>query len=149
MDGRPIRETLSRYVKRVMKQKGFTLRDVELRSGGKITDGYVSSIINGIATNPSVEKIKALAVGLGVDMNDVFHVASGEADREPQDNQNLDPDQFMIVLELLAKIVMNAELLEILQELVSLTPEERRVVLKTLRSLNEPVYKPERAREAS
>ena len=50
---------LSRYVRRVIMQKGLTQRDVELRSEGKITDGYVADILRGAAKNPSVEKIKA------------------------------------------------------------------------------------------
>ncbi|HSO75224.1 MAG TPA: helix-turn-helix domain-containing protein, partial [Blastocatellia bacterium] len=57
---------LRTYVKRIMTQKGLTLRDIEMRSDAKITDGYVADILRGTAANPSAEKIKALAVGLGV-----------------------------------------------------------------------------------
>ena len=59
------RGDLSRYIRKVMKEKNLTQRDIELRSGGKITDGYVADILSGDAKNPSVDKIKALARGEG------------------------------------------------------------------------------------
>ena len=149
MDGSSLAaENLSRYVKRIMKQKGFTLRDVEMRSGGRITDGYVSSIINGVATNPSVEKIRALSDGLGVDIHDLFEVACGSTERASRD-EAMNADQFRMVVDLLNNIANNGEFLEIVQEVLSLTPEERRVVLKMLRSLNEPSAEAHRAKRAS
>src|SRR5882724_13577091 len=71
------RRDLGEYVKRVMKLKGLTQKDVQRVSGGRITDGYVASISIGRARNPSVDKLKALADGLGVDMDELFHVACG------------------------------------------------------------------------
>ena len=74
-------QQLGEYVKWVMKLKGLTQKDVQRLSGGKITDGYVASITTGRAGNLSVEKLKALADGLGVDLDDLFHVASHQPER--------------------------------------------------------------------
>src|ERR1044072_9713576 len=68
---------LSRFVRQGMTQKGLTQRDIEVRSGGKITDGYVADILSGDAKNPSAEKIKALAQGLGVNAHELFDVVCG------------------------------------------------------------------------
>ena len=54
---------LSEYVKRVMKLKGLTQKDVQRMSGWRITDGYVASITTARATNLSVDKLLALADG--------------------------------------------------------------------------------------
>jgi transcriptional regulator with XRE-family HTH domain len=140
-------EDLKRYVKRVMKQKGLTLRDIEIRSGGKITDGYVSGIITGIAKNPSVEKIKALAQGLGVSIDEVFHVACGTLDPRTSKLQGMDSSQFVMLLDLMHQIVVNPDLMEILKELVYLGPDERAVMLRTLKAINQS-DQPQRNAEA-
>src|SRR5215217_8419172 len=80
---------LSRYVKRVLKEKGFTLRDIEVRSGGEITDGYVADILRGAARNPSALKIKALARGLGVDAHELFDIACGPLEPGASQQHNL------------------------------------------------------------
>ena len=73
------RNGLGEYVKRVMKLKGLTQKDVQRMSGGRITDGYVASITTGRATNLSVDKLIALADGIGVDADELFHVACGQS----------------------------------------------------------------------
>jgi len=70
-------ETLAEYARRILSEKQFTLRDVEARSGHKIADAYVASIVKGTARNLSVDKLKALAVGLGEPEEAVFKVARG------------------------------------------------------------------------
>jgi transcriptional regulator with XRE-family HTH domain len=130
-----------------MKQKGLTLRDIELRSGGKITDGYVSGIITGIAKNPSVEKVKALAQGLGVSTDEVFHVACGLQDARAPRRQEMDSSQFVMLLDLMHKIVINPDLVEILNELVYLGPDKRAVMLQTLKAINQS-DQPQRNAEA-
>ena len=49
-----------------MTQKGLTLRDIEMNSDAKITDGYVADILRGTAANPQPED-QGPGVGLGVD----------------------------------------------------------------------------------
>ncbi len=70
-------ETLGQYVKRIMSEKQLTLKEVEARSGRKIGDAYVAHIVRGAARNLSVDKLKALAVGLGEPEDTIFKVARG------------------------------------------------------------------------
>jgi transcriptional regulator with XRE-family HTH domain len=126
-------EDLRQYVKRVMRRKNLTLRDIEMRSGGRITDGYVSGIIAGVAKNPSVDKIRALADGLGVEVAEVFHVACGLpaiSDGSPRP----DPYSSLALLDLMQRVVLTPELLDFLCELVTLPTQERLSLLRTLRS---------------
>ena len=71
----PREKALSRYVSQVMKAKELSARDVAVRSGGQITSGYVMGLMKGIARNPSVDKLAALANGLGVDVHELFDAA--------------------------------------------------------------------------
>jgi transcriptional regulator with XRE-family HTH domain len=78
-------EKLSDYVRRVLKEKGLSLSDVERRSSGAISDSYVSGIINGNAGSLTVVKLKALARGLGVSEDDLFDVARGLSPKSDRD----------------------------------------------------------------
>jgi transcriptional regulator with XRE-family HTH domain len=114
---------LGEYVKRVMKLKGLTQKDVQRMSGQRITDGYVASITTGRASNLSVDKLVALADGLGVDANDLFHVACGQ----PLDvaGKGRNGTDSLKILETVQKIVLSPEITEILHEVVRLSPAER------------------------
>src|SRR5215510_4586255 len=115
---------LSEYVKRVMKLKGLTQKDVQRMSGWKITDGYVASITTGRATNLSVDKLMALADGLGVDSDELFHIASGAQEVDERGRSSKVPDSLM-VLEIVQNAMMSPAVTEILHELVRLSPEQR------------------------
>jgi transcriptional regulator with XRE-family HTH domain len=135
---------LGEYVKRVMKLKGLTQKDVQRMSGGKITDGYVASITTGRAKNLSVDKIRALADGLGVDADELFHVASGvpkDLGRGRKDGHAPSP---LMILDTVQKVVASPDVTEILQQVVRLSPEERRVLLKSLKRLGESEKKSQR-----
>src|SRR6266852_6206395 len=126
---------LGEYVKRVMKLKGLTQKDVQRMSGGRITDGYVASITTGRARNLSVDKIAALADGLGVDTDELFHIACGTAedfDESRKSGHAVDP---LMILETVQKVVASPDVTEILERVVRLTTEERRVFLKSLKRL--------------
>src|SRR6185503_4564109 len=114
---------LGEYVKRVMKLKGLTQKDVQRMSGRRITDGYVASITTGRASNLSVDKLIALADGLGVDTDELFHVASGQQHEDGGGSRN-GPDSLMI-LETVQKAVMSPVVTQILHEVVRLSPGER------------------------
>lgn len=77
MDNGNGRETLEQYVRRILKEKGLTLSDVERRAGGAISDSYVAGITNGNVRNLTLDKLKALARGLGVTEDKIIAVASG------------------------------------------------------------------------
>jgi transcriptional regulator with XRE-family HTH domain len=124
----------SEYVRRVMKVKGLTQKDVQRMSGGRITDGYVASITTGRATNLSVEKIKALADGLGVDADTLFHVACG-VKQEPGDGRKATVTDPMMILETVQKVVASPDVTEILHEVVRMSPEERASLLLSIRRI--------------
>jgi transcriptional regulator with XRE-family HTH domain len=129
------RRDLGEHVKRVMKLKGLTQKDVQRLSGGRITDGYVASISIGRACNPSVDKLKALADGLGVDMDELFHVACGlPEDMEDLGKSSYAPDPLML-LETVRKAVVNPHVIQILHEVVALSPDERASLLGFIQRL--------------
>ena len=128
------KDGLSEYVKRVMKLKGLTQRDVQKMSGGRITDGYVASITTGRAKNLSVDKLMALADGLGVDTDELFHVACGVKELDDNSKSRTQPDSLMI-LETVQQAVMSPTVTQILHEVVRLSTEERAGLLSFIKQL--------------
>ena len=124
---------LSEYVRQVMKLKGLTQKDVQRMSGGRITDGYVASITTGRAKNLSVDKLKALADGLGVDADALFRVACGRL--EGIENSGGGGPDVQMILETVRKAVMSPNVTEILEEVVRMPAEERGALLKSIRRL--------------
>lgn len=79
------KEDLADYLRRVLEEKRLTLREVEERSGRRITHGYLSRILNRTVRNLTVDKLKALAKGLGVPEVEVFTAARGASpDLDPE-----------------------------------------------------------------
>lgn len=77
-------ETLGSYVRLKLIEKDLTTRDVQERSaagGEKITQSYVSQIVSGTAKNLTLTKLRALARGLGVPIEEVISRAYGETGR--------------------------------------------------------------------
>ena len=131
------RNDLGRYVRRILQQKKLTLREVERKAGGEITNSYISKILNGTVSNLTVEKIAALAHGLGVDGREIFDIAYGESERLDDKAQSSSPPDALTFLDLMHRIALSPELIEIIQELTDLYPEEYQIVLKYLSMLNE------------
>jgi transcriptional regulator with XRE-family HTH domain len=123
------KQGLSRYVERVMKAKHLSRRDVKLRSGGEITDSYVSGIISGSAKNLSVGKLKALARGLRVREIELIRVAFGLSD-ERVPHRVADQSHNLLLLDITKKTVISNDVAEIVQEVIKLSPAERAVVLQ-------------------
>src|SRR5262249_26009164 len=69
---RPMRKELADYVAETLVRKGIKAQDVENRTNKRITRGYVSRIVNRTAANPSMEKLEALADGLGVPLKELI-----------------------------------------------------------------------------
>jgi transcriptional regulator with XRE-family HTH domain len=131
------RNDLGRYVRRILEQKRLTLREVERKAGGEITNSYISKILNGSVTNLTVEKIGALAHGLGVDGREIFDIAYGDSERLEEKAHTDSPPDALMFLDIMHKIALSPELVEIIQEVIELYPEEYEVVLKYLAVLNE------------
>jgi Helix-turn-helix. len=78
-------ETLADYVGRIRRERGLSLADVErqsARGGQKIAGGYVNRIENGLAKRVSPDRLQALARGLGVPVDGLWAVVSGQAPGE-------------------------------------------------------------------
>lgn len=129
-------ENLRDYVRRVTKLKGLTNRDVQRLSGGKITDSYVASIKIGRAHNLSAEKLAALAEGLGVDRDELFHIACGAPESIVEGQKNK-PADLALILEIMQRAVLVPELPEILNEFLCLSSDERETFLKYFKRLSE------------
>jgi transcriptional regulator with XRE-family HTH domain len=128
------KQGLSHYVDRVMKEKHLSRRDVKLRSGGEITDSYVSGIISGSAKNLSVEKLKALARGLRVREMELIRVAFGLTD-EREVHRTPDQSHHLVLVDISRKTVLSNDVAEIVQEIIGLTPADRMVVLQYVKRL--------------
>jgi len=122
-----MKETLRHYVKRVMRQKGLSLSDIERSSNKQITASYIGRILKGTVTNLTIEKIVALAQGLEVDPYEIFAASYGK----PPANSN-HPDSLVLV-DVMQKLVMNPDVLEVLQQWLRLSPKERAVLLQSLK----------------
>jgi transcriptional regulator with XRE-family HTH domain len=86
------RENLADYVRRMrVQEKKFSLTDVERNSGGDIDASYVNRIENGLVTNVTPDKLRALAKGLQVFEDEIFAVARGKSiiDDPTYDEQRL------------------------------------------------------------
>ena len=138
---------LSHYVERVMKEKHLSRRDVKLRSGGEITDSYVSGIISGSAKNLSVDKLKALARGLRVREMELIRVAFGLSD-ERVPHRVADQSHNLLLLDITKKAVISNDVAEIVQEVIKLSPAERAVVLQYVKRLGRADRKAQRKRRS-
>jgi len=117
-----------------MKLKGLTQKDVQRMSGGRITDGYVASITIGRASNLSVEKLQALAAGLGVTADDLFHVACGVPEEAGGGRKEGRAPDALMILETVQKAVVSPDVTEILHAVVRMSVAERADVMAYIKS---------------
>jgi hypothetical protein len=102
---------LREYLRAVMKEKELSVPEIQKRSNGKIRTSYIFDILSGKTKHISVDKLNALALGLGVDGVELFKIASGY---KPA------PDPAM-------------ELTSILKIIAGMNPKERTALLVHLR----------------
>jgi transcriptional regulator with XRE-family HTH domain len=141
------KQGLSRYVERVMKEKHLSRRDVKLRSGGEITDSYVSGIISGSAKNLSVDKLKALARGLRVREMELIRAAFGLLDERVQ-QRVADQSHNLLLLDITKKVVISNDIAEIVQEVIKLSPADRAIVLQYVKRLGRADRRAQRKRRS-
>jgi transcriptional regulator with XRE-family HTH domain len=132
---------LAKYVARVLKEKRISLHDVQVMSDWAITDTYVGRIIRGRARNPSVEKLQALARGLGVDEDEIFLVARGLARGGSVSPAGACPEHSVTILRMMAQVLSQPGITEIMEEIVRLSEEDRALVLSTARGLSKSARK--------
>lgn len=139
-------ENLGQYVRRIMKQKGLTQQQIEERSEHRITSAYVASICTGRAKNLSIEKLKGLALGLGVDLPELIQVAYNLSDQTTDSRTNSYSDP-ALVLYILQKVVAYPELMQVLQDWSNLPAKKQREIVrafqKTLEARLKPTLRPE------
>lgn len=128
-------ETLGRFVDRVMKEKGLSQKQVEEMSGGAIKASYVGSIVRGEAKNPSVEKMKALARGIGVDEESLFRIARGQRPDEKAARSNPDLWYMRRVFKVTDWLLARSDLVDSLEELMRLDYEDQRVVIDSVKKI--------------
>jgi transcriptional regulator with XRE-family HTH domain len=122
-----MKETLSEYVNRIMRQKGLSQKDIAERSGD-IAKGYISEISSGKVTNLSTDKLQELAKGLDVPVMELCAIACGVE----YSATGFDPLTF---LDLMQRVLANADIVEIHQNLLRLTKKQRRAVLEMTRKM--------------
>jgi len=130
-------QSLREHIARIMKDKGLRVRDIRRRSSGTITESYISEILKGVAANPSVEKLTALARGLGVDPVELFRVASGTAAVDDLSRRAIDRSYAVKVLEMTRTIALNPDLVAIAQEVGRLSETDADIARASLVQLRE------------
>jgi transcriptional regulator with XRE-family HTH domain len=146
--GKYVKENLSQFVRRVIRQKKLKLRNVQERSAGQIDESYVSRIMTGSVKNITLDKLVALARGLDEDPHTLFTAYYGHpppSANEPQDVFELDVLEFVSLMQ---KVSVNPDLIEVMKEAVHLRPEECAAVVKYVVYLNEREQKSKRSRKS-
>jgi transcriptional regulator with XRE-family HTH domain len=70
--------SLADYVRRARVEKNLSLANVSARARGAIGKTHINRIENGTVTRVSISKLGALAIGLGVSLDEVLEVAQGK-----------------------------------------------------------------------
>ncbi|HKQ06154.1 MAG TPA: helix-turn-helix transcriptional regulator [Blastocatellia bacterium] len=123
-------EKLRTYIRAVMKEKNLKGIHIQARSGNKIKDSTISDILSGKVKSISVDKLNALAKGLGVDGVELYKAASGEE----TDFRNTEPWPARVLVEAVDKIVSSPDLTEIVQALLKAKPAKIKAVKKVLQA---------------
>lgn len=127
-------ESLGKYVERIMKEKNLKPEEIQRRSGGAITEGYVRSIVAEKAANLSVGKLKALAQGLDASEEDVFKVARGLSLENGEGEEG--EIEFCGIISLAHAATTNRTLRQLLLEASKLSPRALKEAVMLLRMLN-------------
>jgi transcriptional regulator with XRE-family HTH domain len=142
--GKHIKENLSQFVRRIIKEKKLKLRHVQDRSGGRIAQSYVSRIMTGDVTNITLDKLVALAKGIGEDEHTLFTAYLGRpagSPSEPIDVFEMGAAEFGSLIQQLS---VNPDLIETVKETADLPQEEREAVRRYALNLNERRRRAER-----
>ena len=131
-------ESLAQYVQRILHEKNLKHKDVEERSrhnGDKgIAHASIGQIVNGIAKNPSVSKLKALAVGLDEPEDDLFNVARG-LPLDYKSTGSRAPWPGALLAKAIGKIVSSPELTRIVKALMQMSLKQLQDVLNYVEAM--------------
>lgn len=80
-DEKSSQSVLREYVRRVMNETGLSAREIARQSNRtnaiKMSDGYITKIIDGPEYNPTIRTLRALASGMGRPETEVLDAARG------------------------------------------------------------------------
>lgn len=77
---------LGPFLKSVRSSIGYTLREVEAKTGGRIKNGYLSQVENGQIANPSASMLWELADLYGLEYGELLEKAGY---RRPSSNERI------------------------------------------------------------
>ena len=120
-------EKLRAYIREVMHQKNLRAIDIEAQSDGNITDSYISDILSGKTKNISVDKVNALAQGMGMSSIEVFKMASGDNLQEENDEWSK-----VDILKTIGALLYDPGLARIAIALVNADPAKIKAIQKIL-----------------
>jgi transcriptional regulator with XRE-family HTH domain len=129
-----MKETLGEYVKRMTQQKGLSLRELERRSGGRVTGSHLSKIVHGSSKNITVETVIGLALGLDVNPHEVFSIASGYIQKEASEADSVDP---LVLADAVKTLATKPQLLDVIREWSRMGDKEQKIVFDSMRFVNE------------
>jgi len=69
--------SLADFVRRTRLEKDLSLKDVSARSRGQIGKTHINRIENGTVSRVSLSKLRALALGLAVPVDEIIAAAQG------------------------------------------------------------------------
>ena len=121
-------EELREYLRQFFEKTDLPKLQVEKRSGGKIKDSTIEDILSGKTKSISVEKLNALAEGIGVDAIELFKVASGKRTVFKHE----DPWPSYTIVKLLEAIISSPDLTRIVKALLTAKPAKIKAVQKVL-----------------
>src|ERR1044072_6400048 len=128
-----MKETLGEYVKRMTEQKGISLRELERRSGGRVTGSHLSKITKGSSKNVTVETVVGLALGLDVDPHEVLSIASGHSIKEATEADSVD---LLMLADAMKKLASSPQLLEVIRAWAKMSDKQQKALLESLRFVN-------------
>ena len=99
-------ETLAQYIARLIGEKKLSGYEIERRAKKQISQSYFNRIKKGKIANPSPNKLKALAVGLGISEEELFAVVRGKS-----------PDSLKVANEQLEDLISKFERLTLSKKL--------------------------------
>lgn len=73
---------LGTHLRRERIARGLTLRDIERRSDGKVSNAYLSQIETGAVENPSLAIVFAATKAIGLNFQEVAEIAVGDRELE-------------------------------------------------------------------
>ena len=132
-----VKENLSQLVARVVREKGLSLTEVVKAAEGEITKGYVSGIIKGNVRNISLDKLIALAKGIGEDARVLFDAYYGRPPAPRAELREVTEWSAADLADVVKRLVDSPRLRDIITLADGLSVKSQTRLVESLRSLND------------